>query len=198
MRAEARRGARVRTPRVETGGSLLGGFDPAAGVVWVDEASGPPPDSLLSEVYFQHGTTGVEDHLAARRAATARVTTFVGLWHTHPYGPAAPSPTDEQGMRDLVLPTVKAPPRALLLIAGGQPERWRAWLEDGAPPDWYARVVERSVHGGHAAAPTPVAVRLVGVRWWRGGYATTRSPNEGSPPQRPRPRSWTFRARGRP
>jgi hypothetical protein len=79
MRAEARRGARVRTPRVETGGSLLGGFDPAAGVVWVDEATSPPPDSLLSEVHFQHGTTGVEDHLVARRTATARVTTFVGM-----------------------------------------------------------------------------------------------------------------------
>ncbi len=197
MRAEARRGARARTPRVETGGSLLGGFDPAAEVVWVDEATGPPPDSLLSQVHFQHGTTGVEDHLTARRTATARVTTFAGLWHTHPYGPAAPSPTDEQGMHDLVLPIATAPPRALLLIAGGQPERWRAWLENGTPPDWYARVVERPVYGGHAATPTPVAVRLVGVRWWPGGYATTPSPDEGGPPPRPRPRRWPFLARGR-
>jgi len=40
MRAEARRGARVRAKRIETGGSLLGALDPAAGVVWVDEATG--------------------------------------------------------------------------------------------------------------------------------------------------------------
>jgi integrative and conjugative element protein (TIGR02256 family) len=193
MRAEARRGARVRAPRVETGGSLLGGFDPAAGVIWVDEATGPPPDSLLSEVHFQHGTMGVEEHVLARRTATARVTTFVGMWHTHPYGLAAPSPTDEQGMRDLVLPVAKAPPRALLLITGGRPERWQAWLEDGVPPDWYASVVERPSLGGHAAVPTPVTVRPVGVRWWPGGYAT-RSLNKGRQPQRPRPRRWPFRS----
>jgi integrative and conjugative element protein (TIGR02256 family) len=180
---------------VETGGSLLGGFDPAAGVVWVDEATGPPPDSLLSAVHFQHGTTGVEEHLAARRTATARMTTFVGMWHTHPDGPAAPSPTDEAGMRELVLPVANAPPRAMLLIAGGQPERWRAWLEGGAPPDWYARVVERQGPGGNAAAPTPIAVQLVGVRWWPGGYAT-RSSSESTRPERPRLRRWPFRLRG--
>jgi integrative and conjugative element protein (TIGR02256 family) len=195
MRSEARRGARVRTPRVETGGSLLGGFDPAAGVVWVDEATGPPADSLLSEVHFQHGTTGVEEQIAARRTVTARVTTFVGMWHTHPDGPASPSPTDEAGVRELVLPVANAPPRALLLIAGGRPERWRAWLDGDAPPDWYARVVERQGPGGNAAAPTPIAVQLVGVRWWPGGYAT-RSSSESTRPERPRLRRWPFWLRG--
>ncbi len=123
MRAEARRGARVRSEWVETGGSLLGGFDDAAGVVGVDQATGPPPDSLYSEVHFEHGIEGVKQRIAAQRAATARVTTFVGLWHSHPYGSALPSQTDEEGMRELVLPLEKAPPRALLLIVGGQSGR---------------------------------------------------------------------------
>ena len=195
MRAEARRGARVREPRVETGGSLLGGFDTAAGVVWVDEATGPPPDSLLSEVHFQHGTTGVEERIAARRTATARVTTFVGMWHTHPDGPAAPSPTDEEGMRELVLPVAKAPPRALLLIAGGKSQRWQAWLTSNAPPDWYARVVERADGDSRSGAPAQLPARLVGVRWWPGGYATRTVGNAGSR-QRPTARRWWWRRRG--
>jgi len=177
MRAEARRGVRLRGPRVETGGSLLGGFDDAAGVIWVDEATGPPPDSLLSEVHFQHGTRGVEELIAARRTATARVTAFVGIWHTHPCGKAAPSDTDEEGMRNLVLPIAKAPPRALLLIAGG-PERWGPWLAGRSAPDWYARVVERTDSDRPPLpAPSGPAATCADVRWWPGGYGTE-SPKE--------------------
>ena len=171
MRAEARRGARLRGPRVETGGSLLGGFDGAAGVVWVDEATGPPPDSLLSEVHFQHGTQGVEELIAARRTATARVTAFVGMWHAHPHGKAAPSDTDEEGMHKLVLPIAKAPPRALLLIAAG-PRRWASWLAGQSAPDWYARIVERTDADRHPATASGSTATRVDVRWWRGGYAT--------------------------
>ena len=144
MRAEVRRGARVRGDRVETGGTLLGGFDDALGAVWIDEATGPPADSLLSETHFEHGTDGVRATIEARRTATARVTTFIGMWHSHPYGEARPSRTDEQGMRDLVLPVENAPLRALLLIVGGRAERWRAWLTTGTAPHWYARVIDRT------------------------------------------------------
>jgi integrative and conjugative element protein (TIGR02256 family) len=189
MRAEARRGARLRGPRVETGGSLLGGFDDAAGVVWVDEATGPPPDSRLSEVHFQHGTRGVEELIAARRTATARVTAFVGMWHTHPHHEAAPSPTDEEGMHDLVLPIAKAPPRALLLIAGG-PERWEPWLAGRSAPDWYARVVERvDSHSSPLPAPAGPAAMRADVHWWPGGYGTE-PPEENRHSRRSRWRWW--------
>lgn len=172
MRAEVRRGARLRARRVETGGTLLGGFDPAARVVWVDEATGPPPDSRLSEAYFEHGTEGVEASIAARRAATARVTSFVGMWHSHPEGSASPSTIDESGMRELVWPVPSAPPRALILIAGGLHERWRSWLERGLQPDWYARVVERGADPVEERRPGGLPAP-VGVRYWNGG---SRSP----------------------
>jgi len=47
LRAEARRGARLRGRKVETGGLLLGQIDDACRVVWVSVATGPPPDSRL-------------------------------------------------------------------------------------------------------------------------------------------------------
>lgn len=168
MRAEVRRGARLRGSRVETGGTLLGGFDSAARVVWIDEATGPPPDSRLSEAYFEHGIEGVEEAIAVRRVATARVTSFVGMWHSHPEGPSSPSPIDESGMRELVWPVASAPPRALILIAGGRDERWRSWLERGLQPDWYARVVERGADPVGRERPEGLSAP-VGVTYWRGG-----------------------------
>ena len=174
MRAEVRRNSRLRADHVETGGSLLGGFDAAARVVWIDEATGPPPDSRLSEVHFEHGTEGVEVAIAARRKATARVTAFMGMWHSHPNGPASPSPTDEAGMRDLVWPVASAPPRALLLIVGGRGGRWQSWLTKGMEPDWYARVVERSDPQSPSYEERQASSVPAGVTWWAGG---SRSPD---------------------
>ena len=47
-----RRSERVRGPRVETGGILFGEADEFLKVIWIDEASGPPPDSSASEAGF--------------------------------------------------------------------------------------------------------------------------------------------------
>jgi molybdopterin/thiamine biosynthesis adenylyltransferase/proteasome lid subunit RPN8/RPN11 len=168
MRAEARRGARVRAARVETGGSLLGGFDSAAGVVWVDEATGPPPDSELSEMHFDHGVEGLEERITTRREATARVSTFVGIWHSHPFNDAWPSERDEQGMATLTLPVPNAPRRALLLIVGGESKQWRTWLAEGASPGWYARVVDRTT-ARRDIRMRPVSPVIDAATTWSGG-----------------------------
>jgi molybdopterin/thiamine biosynthesis adenylyltransferase len=191
MRAEARRGARLRGGEIETGGTLLGAFDTAACVAWVDEATGPPPDSRLSKVHFEHGVEGVERRIAARRSMTARVTSFVGMWHSHPFSEVLPSPTDEAGMRELVWPVADAPPRALLLIVGGLNRVWLPWLAEGKLPVWYARVVVRDT--------TAVAVREsrseprtdIGMQWWSGGSRSAETP--GKRGQQSRIRSWLRR-----
>lgn len=54
-RAGSRRGTRIRGPKIETGSMLLGAFDDATGIVYVDKVAGPRPDSYLAETYFQHG-----------------------------------------------------------------------------------------------------------------------------------------------
>jgi proteasome lid subunit RPN8/RPN11/molybdopterin/thiamine biosynthesis adenylyltransferase len=170
LHAETRRGVRLRGRAVETGGLLLGQIDDACRVVWVSAASGPPPDSRLSVQHFEHGIEGVEELIAHHDQATAGAVRFVGLWHSHPDGPAAPSPTDRQGMADLLVPVAKAPRRALLAIVGGPPASWSVWSEAGAPPEVFVRLLTRMSTNRAGQLPVSVANGQAGP-WWPGGYA---------------------------
>ncbi|MEU1371127.1 ThiF family adenylyltransferase [Streptomyces sp. NPDC005803] len=169
MRAEARRGARVRGPQIETGGTLLGAVDDSTGVISVDEATGPPPDSLLTEAYFQHGLSGVSDHLATRRTATGGISRFLGMWHTHPHSLALPSATDRAAMTRLTLPLHHAPSRALVLIAGGTTDTWNKWLTTTATPDLYAHLATRTA-AADTEPLTPRPLTAPGSTTWPGGY----------------------------
>lgn len=143
MRAETRRGQRTRGPSVETGGMLLGAFDDATGCVYVDAAAGPSPDSALSDRYFAHGTAGTQEIVERYRQETANRVGFIGMWHTHPYAPARPSPVDEGGMGWIVSPSGTGR-RALMLILGGLDTQWDRWRDQGELPALYVRVVERN------------------------------------------------------
>jgi integrative and conjugative element protein (TIGR02256 family) len=171
LRAETRRGARLRDRKVETGGLLLGQIDDACRVVWVSAASGPPPDSRLSAQHFQHGIQGVEELIAHHDQSSAGTVRFVGLWHSHPDGPAAPSPTDRQGMADLLVPFRRAPRRALLAIVGGLPSRWSAWLKAGAPPDVFVRLLTPTSTTTPDGGLLPRNAEKDTGSWWPGGYA---------------------------
>jgi integrative and conjugative element protein (TIGR02256 family) len=118
IRAWVARNDRVDDPRSETGGVLFGRRDPAAGVLWVDEASGPPPDSIASAEEFVCGTEGIEKRNRKIRKQTRRATSFVGMWHTHPGGRAIPSPRDVASMAELV--SMEPLPEVLMLICGAQ------------------------------------------------------------------------------
>lgn len=169
VRAECRRGVRLRGRRIETGGLLLGQVDDAAGIVWVDAATGPPPDSLLSADHFEHGTLGVSDVVRTRLQKTARTSGFVGMWHSHPDGAAWPSERDQQGMAELVAPVEGGPRRAVLLIVGGAGDSWTEWLEDGREPDFYAHVVDRGA-SARAVTASSRALKPAAGAAWPGGY----------------------------
>jgi integrative and conjugative element protein (TIGR02256 family) len=144
MHTEVRRGARTRGGLVETGGMMLGTFDEAAWTVNVDLATGPSPDSLLSQSYFLHGVEGTQDFIDALSEASGGLSRFVGIWHSHPFGEAAPSPTDRAGMVSLTSFTSGAR-RALMLILGGDASTWKGWRDAGTTrPDLFVRVVERN------------------------------------------------------
>lgn len=164
MRSEVRRGARTRGPGVETGGLMLGFFDEASRTVIVDVATGPAPDSLLSEGYFFHGVDGTQDYMDRVSQRSGKLTRFVGIWHCHPYGRAWPSPTDEAGITVLTSFTTGGR-RALMVILGGAAQQWESWRDgpDGNPvpgspdplPRVFARVVERPAGSpNHGAEPS--------------------------------------------
>jgi hypothetical protein len=171
IRTEVRRGARVRGPRIETGGMLLGAIDDAAGVIYVDRVTGPPPDSFLSAVYFQHGQAGIGEAPAARLAGSRAMTGFVGYWHTHPGGRAAPSSTDTEGMASIVAPDGRRQ-RALMIIVAGTADQWDQWETGrGAVPAVFARLVPRDGEAaGHPGGARPVQTLPAGP-FFRGGFS---------------------------
>lgn len=97
-----RRSERVRGKKVETGGLLFGEVDELFKVIWVDEVSGPPPDSLSSPEGFLCGTAGVADLNAEKVKRTRGSVSFVGMWHTHPQALPVPSATDLGSMEELL------------------------------------------------------------------------------------------------
>lgn len=122
MRAWARRSRRLN-PRDETGGHLFGERDDALGVVWVNDIVGPPPDSFASPNLFVCGVDGVDAATTAIRSRSRDANRPIGMWHTHPDSLPVPSPTDHQGMTQIVTDTETATPKQLLVIVGGHPDR---------------------------------------------------------------------------
>ena len=116
------RSVRWRGRRVETGGLLFGERDDAARVVWVSDATGPPPDSRASRRGFLCGIVGTAALNNEMRTTTRGAVRYIGMWHTHPDSPPLPSDIDLEGMAQLL--TCTAPPlrRALLLIVGHTPQ----------------------------------------------------------------------------
>jgi integrative and conjugative element protein (TIGR02256 family) len=123
MRAWMRKSERVNGRRVETGGILFGHADEFLKILWVDEISGPPPDSLQSSTAFVCGTAGVSDMNAEKTKRTGKSVAFVGMWHTHPGGIPFPSDTDYSAMANLLTSDEFHPKRFLMIIIGADSSR---------------------------------------------------------------------------
>jgi len=82
--AAIRQGRRHRSKECETGGLLFGKRDDALRVIWVDDAIGPPPDSVSRPEKFICGVKGTQAATRNRKEQSRGSTEFVGMWHTHP------------------------------------------------------------------------------------------------------------------
>ena len=115
-----RRSERTAGDRVETGGVLFGQVDEFLKVIWIDEVSGPPPDSEASPEGFVCGTQGVAAVHQEKLTRTSGSVTFVGMWHTHPKALPIPSHTDQGAMMQLLADKETFQGRSfLMLIVGG-------------------------------------------------------------------------------
>jgi predicted acylesterase/phospholipase RssA len=110
-------------PSSETGGLILGQRDDAVGVIWIDEVTDAPADSIESPDEFVCGTAGVEALIARKRKRTSRSLDFLGIWHTHPGMSPAFSPRDLVGMVELLDASDSPGARGLVVIVGWPHER---------------------------------------------------------------------------
>jgi integrative and conjugative element protein (TIGR02256 family) len=117
-----RRSARLRGPRVETGGILFGEVNELLKTVWISEVTGPPPDSRASASSFVCGTQGVLEMNIEKKSRSRGSIQFIGMWHTHPGGRPDPSETDRQAMKDLLTDVSFQGRNFLMLIVGGSAE----------------------------------------------------------------------------
>lgn len=109
---------RIRNRKVETGGLLWGEWDDATSIVWVTDASGPPPDSHHSEESFICGSKGTREEHETRIKLTRFSVGYIGMWHTHPVSQAFPSGRDFIGMHQILTSGPLPPRKNILLIIG--------------------------------------------------------------------------------
>lgn len=118
MQAAIASGARDIGATSETGGLLFGERDTAAGVIWVDEIIGPPPDSIRSPDEFVCGTHGVDRYAREKSSRGRGSLEYVGMWHTHPTQEPMVSTRDLSGISRLLDAASSPISHGLLLIAG--------------------------------------------------------------------------------
>ncbi len=145
MQDEAHGTSKSFGPDVETGGLLMGQIDDASRVIWVTSATGPSPDSRRSSSYVRLGTDGAQDILTALQRTSMGRNRFVGMWHTHPRMLPYESRLDQQAIEGLLTDSAHPQHRALLVIIGGEPVEWDAWVDGRGTPDFYTRFGRRPV-----------------------------------------------------
>lgn len=102
-------------PLAETGGVLLGYYSPVGSVV-VAEATGPGPGARRTADSFHPDAAWQRAEIAARYAASGRINTYLGDWHTHPDGVLSPSPTDIRTLRRIARTAAARAPHPLMAI----------------------------------------------------------------------------------
>ena len=122
MRAWTRRSARTAGPTVETGGLVFGELNSAAGVLWVTEVEGPPPDSDAAEDHFTCGTEGMEGAAAEKFRRFRGSVACVGSWHTHPTTKPNPSIIDIGAVAQVLAAPGSTRRTFVLLILSGSPD----------------------------------------------------------------------------
>ncbi len=128
--SEIKSNAPTGSAKDETGGILLGEIDDALGIISIDAATGPPPDSKKSPELFECGIEGTHALCAFHAKESGNSTKFVGVWHTHPVSMPRPSMVDLRAMAQILHLQEKTPRHVVMLIVGHAATRpsWRFHL----------------------------------------------------------------------
>jgi integrative and conjugative element protein (TIGR02256 family) len=118
IRAWTAQSKRLRGADVETGGLMFGSIDESLRVIWLDRASGPPPDSEASARQFLCGVQGTRELAEYHKRESGGSLRFIGIWHTHPVSMPQPSVDDLSAMVQMLLIEETTPRHVLMLIVG--------------------------------------------------------------------------------
>lgn len=80
----------------ETGGVLLGHFDPERRIVYVMDALSSPPDSKEWPTVYIRGAVGLRERVEAVQERTGTILQYVGEWHSHPDGYSCRTSSDDE------------------------------------------------------------------------------------------------------
>lgn len=113
---------------LETGGVLMGYWDPVGRDVVITAAIGPGPEACHEPAAFcpdhDHQVTEISRHYEA----SGRRSTYLGDWHTHPMGPGKLSRQDRRTLARIArTPEARAPHPLMLVAAGGDPWDLSLW-----------------------------------------------------------------------
>jgi len=128
--SEITRNRRTRSAMDETGGLLFGAIDDSLGRIYIDLASGPPPDSKMTPKLFECGVEGTAEAAEYHKTASRGSSIFTGIWHTHPISPPRPSDVDLEAMVNILHFQDRKPRHVVMLIIGYASTRpiWNFYL----------------------------------------------------------------------
>ena len=99
----------------ETGGVLIGSYDPDGRIATVTEATMKPRDSRAGRTWFQRGVRGLKGVLRLRWSEGQY---YIGEWHSHPGGAPEPSGNDIREMQAISKEIGYQCPKPIMVIAG--------------------------------------------------------------------------------
>lgn len=103
----------------ETGGYLIGHWDPSKRALYVARAIAAPEDSEGTRDGFSRGSIGVQKTIEGYEKLSAGVLTYVGEWHSHPRNHAThPSTQDKKQVRQLRIRLLGMAQPGFMLIVG--------------------------------------------------------------------------------
>lgn len=120
MQAWASRSSRTAGEDAETGGLVFGELSEGAGVLWVTEVEGPPPDSEADEHHFTCGTQGMKECAQKKEKRFLGSVDCIGSWHTHPKSSPELSDVDIGAVVDLLAGEGSTRKTCLILILSGK------------------------------------------------------------------------------
>jgi len=114
-----------RASGLETGGVLIGYYNPKHDSAIITGATDAPRDSVHFRASFHRGIFGLQSLL--KRLWTRRREFYIGEWHYHPFGDACASGTDLNQMDRIARDESYACPEPVMLVIGGDPDgKWFA------------------------------------------------------------------------